>query len=89
MKLAEYFNVTVGVFSYNQMGDVPPAVNGPLHVVPNVITAEFRTFIEIVFENPEKSLDSLHLDGYAFFGVGYIYTCSSVLFSSSFLSKYL
>ncbi|CAD6333467.1 unnamed protein product [Miscanthus lutarioriparius] len=70
VKLAEYFNVTDGVFSYNQMGDVPPAVNGPLHVVPNVITAEFRTFIEIVFENPEKSLDSLHLDGYAFFGVG-------------------
>ncbi|AQK94522.1 SKU5 similar 13 [Zea mays] len=45
-------------------------VNGPLHVIPNVITAEFRTFIEIVFENPEKSIDSLHLDGYAFFGVG-------------------
>ncbi|PWZ08442.1 L-ascorbate oxidase [Zea mays] len=70
LKLAEYFNVTDGVFSYNQMGDVPPAVNGPLHVIPNVITAEFRTFIEIVFENPEKSIDSLHLDGYAFFGVG-------------------
>ncbi|CAN6337262.1 unnamed protein product [Urochloa humidicola] len=70
LKLAEYFNVTEGVFSYNQMEDVPPAVNGPLHVIPNVITAEFRTFIEIVFENPEKSMDSLHLNGYAFFGVG-------------------
>jgi L-ascorbate oxidase len=52
------------------MGDVPPAVNGPLRVLPNVITAEFRTFIEVVFENPEKSMDSLHLDGYAFFPVG-------------------
>jgi len=70
LKLAEYFNATDGVFSYNQMGDAPPAVNGPLHVVPNVITAEFRTFIEIVFENPEKSMDSFHLDGYAFFAVG-------------------
>nr|CAB3461145.1 unnamed protein product [Digitaria exilis] len=70
LKLAEYFNVTDGVFSYNQMGDVPPAVNGPLQVVPNVITAEFRTFIEIVFENPEKSMDSFNLDGYAFFAVG-------------------
>uniref|UniRef100_A0A0D9WHW9 L-ascorbate oxidase n=1 Tax=Leersia perrieri TaxID=77586 RepID=A0A0D9WHW9_9ORYZ len=46
LKLAEYFNVTDGVFRYNQMGDVPPAVNGPLHLVPNVITTEFRTFIE-------------------------------------------
>jgi L-ascorbate oxidase len=70
LKLAEYFNVTDGVFKYNQMGDVPPAVNGPLRVLPNVITAEFRTFIEVVFENPEKSMDSLHLDGYAFFPVG-------------------
>ncbi|KAJ1263386.1 hypothetical protein BS78_09G180600 [Paspalum vaginatum] len=70
LKLAEYFNVTDGVFTYNQMGDVPPAVNGPLRVIPNVITAEFRTFIEIVFENPEKSMDSLHLDGYSFFAVG-------------------
>ncbi|XP_052154932.1 L-ascorbate oxidase homolog [Oryza glaberrima] len=70
LKLAEYFNVTDGVFRYNQMTDVPPAVNGPLHVVPNVITAEFRTFIEIIFENPEKSMDSVHLDGYAFFAVG-------------------
>ncbi|KAL6620438.1 hypothetical protein ACP70R_035577 [Stipagrostis hirtigluma subsp. patula] len=69
-KLAEYFNVTDGVFKYNQMTDEPPAVNGPLQLVPNIITAEYRTFIEIVFENPEKSLDSFHLNGYAFFAVG-------------------
>ncbi|KAF6985225.1 hypothetical protein CFC21_003117 [Triticum aestivum] len=70
LKLAEYFNVSDQVFHYNQMGDEPPAVNGPMHVVPNVITAEFRTFIEVVFENPEKSMDSVHIDGYAFFAVG-------------------
>jgi len=70
VKLAEYFNVTDGVFKYNQMTDAPPGVNGPMHIVPNVITAEFRTFIEIVFENPEKSIDSVHIDGYAFFAVG-------------------
>ncbi|AQL05765.1 SKU5 similar 13 [Zea mays] len=44
LKFAEYFNVTHGVFSYNQMGNVPPAVNGPLHVIPNVITAELHLF---------------------------------------------
>ncbi|XP_020162135.1 L-ascorbate oxidase homolog [Aegilops tauschii subsp. strangulata] len=70
LKLAEYFNVSDQVFKYNQMGDEPPAVNGPMHVVPNVITAEFRTFIEVVFENPEKSMESMHIDGYAFFAVG-------------------
>jgi hypothetical protein len=78
LKLAEYFNVSDKVFKYNQMGDSPPGVNGPMHVAPNVITAEFRTFIEVVFENPEKSMDSLHIDGYAFFAVGYAiqYLCS-------------
>ncbi|ONM19606.1 hypothetical protein ZEAMMB73_Zm00001d004806 [Zea mays] len=44
LKFAEYFNVTHGVFSYNQIGNVPPAVNGPLHVIPNVITAELHLF---------------------------------------------
>ncbi|KAI4997383.1 hypothetical protein ZWY2020_052725 [Hordeum vulgare] len=70
LKLAEYFNISDQVFKYNQMADTPPAVNGPMHVAPNVITAEFRTFIEVVFENPEKSMDSVHIDGYAFFAVG-------------------
>jgi hypothetical protein len=76
LKLAEYFNVSDQVFKYNQMGDSPPGVNGPMHVAPNVITAEFRTFIEVVFENPEKSMDSLHMDGYAFFAVGYVLAVS-------------
>ncbi|EHA8591245.1 putative L-ascorbate oxidase [Cocos nucifera] len=52
------------------MGDVPPPPGVPLTLVPNVITAEFRTFIEIIFENPERSIQSYHLDGYAFFPVG-------------------
>ncbi|KAL6841431.1 hypothetical protein ACP4OV_028949 [Aristida adscensionis] len=69
-KLAEYFNVADGVFKYNQMTDQPPAVDAPIRVVPNVLTLEYRGFIEIVFENPEKSMDSVHLDGYAFFAVG-------------------
>ncbi|PKA66971.1 L-ascorbate oxidase like [Apostasia shenzhenica] len=35
-----------------------------------VLTAEFRTFIEIILENHEKGLQSYHLNGYSFFPVG-------------------
>nr|CAB3474617.1 unnamed protein product [Digitaria exilis] len=73
LKLAEYFNATDGVFQYNLIGDVPPAAGTPLKMAPNVITAEFRTFIEVVFENPEKSIDTFHINGYAFFAAGYVY----------------
>ncbi|KAL6853558.1 hypothetical protein ACP4OV_019587 [Aristida adscensionis] len=70
VKLAEYFNATDGVFKYNLIGDVPPASTAAMQLAPNVLSAEFRTFIEVVFENPEKSIDSFHLNGYAFFAAG-------------------
>lgn len=70
LKLAEYFNLSKPVFKYNLMGDVPPAPDTPVKLAPNVITVEFRTFIEIIFENTEKSIQSYHLDGYAFFPAG-------------------
>ena len=74
VKLAEYFNATDGVFQYDLIGDVPPAKSAPTKMAPNVLRAEFRTFIEVVFENPEKSIDTFHIDGYAFFAVGYVHT---------------
>ncbi|XP_038988287.1 L-ascorbate oxidase homolog [Phoenix dactylifera] len=70
LKLAEYFNLSKPAFEYNLMGDVPPAPDAPVTLAPNVITAEFRTFIEIIFENTERSIQSYHLDGYAFFPAG-------------------
>ncbi|XP_006644902.1 L-ascorbate oxidase homolog [Oryza brachyantha] len=70
LKLAEYFNATAGVFEYNLIGDVPPAAGAAVKLAPNVIQTEFRTFIEVVFENPEKSIDSFHINGYAFFAAG-------------------
>jgi L-ascorbate oxidase len=69
-KLAEYFNATDGVFQYNIISDEPPKSGTPIKVAPNVLSAEFRTFMEVVFENPEKSIDSFHIDGYAFFAAG-------------------
>lgn len=34
------------------------------------MTAEFRTFVEVIFENPETSVQSYHLDCYSFFPTG-------------------
>ncbi|PKA51822.1 L-ascorbate oxidase like [Apostasia shenzhenica] len=70
LKLAEYFGINGKVFNYNLIGDEPPAPATPITVTPNVITVEFRTFIEIILENPETSVQSYHLDGYSFFPVG-------------------
>ncbi|KAK8950239.1 hypothetical protein KSP40_PGU000005 [Platanthera guangdongensis] len=70
VKLAEYFGINAAVFQYNQINDVPPAPRAAVKIAPNVITAEFRTFIEIILENPEKSMQSYHLDGYSFFPAG-------------------
>ncbi|XP_078168290.1 L-ascorbate oxidase homolog [Carex rostrata] len=69
LKLAEYFNVSK-VFDYNLIGDEPPKNLEAGKIAPNVISTEFRTFIEIVFENPEKSIQVYHLDGYSFFAAG-------------------
>ncbi|KAJ0978148.1 hypothetical protein J5N97_013622 [Dioscorea zingiberensis] len=70
LKLLEYYRVTEKEFKYNVMQDVPPAGDAPINVQANVINATFRTFIEIILENPERSIQSYHLDGYSFFSVG-------------------
>ncbi|PKA51171.1 L-ascorbate oxidase like [Apostasia shenzhenica] len=70
LKLAEYFGINATVFKYNLIADEPPAAGAPITVAPNVITAAFRTFIEIILENPETSVQSYHLDGYSFFPAG-------------------
>jgi len=70
LKLAEYFNVSDRVFKYNLIGDVPPEGGVQITVAPNVIKAEFRTYIEIILQNSERSIQSYHLNGYSFFPVG-------------------
>lgn len=69
LKLAEYFGVAEKVFKYDTIADEPLAKVNQITVQPNVINATFRDFIEIVFENHEKSIQSWHLDGYSFFPV--------------------
>jgi len=70
LKLAEYYEVADKVFKYDVQSDDPlPNVGERVTVEPNVVNQTFRNFVEIIFENHEKSLQTWHLDGYSFFAV--------------------
>ncbi|XP_061360614.1 L-ascorbate oxidase homolog [Gastrolobium bilobum] len=69
LKLAEYYGVADKVFKYNIISDEPPVDLKKVTVAPNVINATFRNFIEIIFENHGKTVQSYNLDGYSFFAV--------------------
>uniref|UniRef100_A0A0A0L0B1 Uncharacterized protein n=1 Tax=Cucumis sativus TaxID=3659 RepID=A0A0A0L0B1_CUCSA len=70
LKLAEYFEIAEKVFKYDMISDEGPTEGATaVTIAPNVVNATFRNFIEIIFENHEKSLQSWHLDGYSFFAV--------------------
>ncbi|OVA12803.1 Multicopper oxidase [Macleaya cordata] len=69
LKLADYFNIT-GVFSTNTLLQSPPP-DGPASVATSVILASLHEFIEIVFQNNEKEIQSWHIDGHDFWVVGY------------------
>ncbi|KAL7118467.1 hypothetical protein ACP275_02G003300 [Erythranthe tilingii] len=68
MKLADYFNIA-GVFRVGSISDNPPQGKG-INLDTSVMGADYRAFVEIVFENRENIVQSWHLDGYAFFLVG-------------------
>ncbi|KAI3409707.1 Kinesin motor domain-containing protein [Psidium guajava] len=70
LKLAEYFSVADKVFKYDTIPDEPLLKKASLvTLAPNVMNVTFRTFVEIILENHEKSIQSWHLDGYSFFAV--------------------
>jgi L-ascorbate oxidase len=69
LKLAEYYGVADKVFKYNIISDEPPVDPRAITIAPNVINATFRNFIEIIFENPGKVVQSYNLGGYSFFAV--------------------
>ncbi|OMO57807.1 Multicopper oxidase, type 1 [Corchorus olitorius] len=69
LKFAEYYNIADKVFKYNVIRDDPPPKITNLTNEPNVLNVTFRTFVEIIFENHEKSLQSYNLDGHSFFAV--------------------
>lgn len=70
LKLADYYNIS-GVFSTGSIQDVPS--DGPARLDAAVVKTDYHAFVEIVFQNNERSLQSWHLDGYDFWVVGFAY----------------
>lgn len=69
LKLAEYFGVPEKVFKYDIVKDEPPTPEDMVIIAPSVVNATFRNFVEFIFENHEKTIQTWHLDGYSFFAV--------------------
>ncbi|XP_021771861.1 L-ascorbate oxidase homolog [Chenopodium quinoa] len=72
LKLAEYYEAADKVFKYDNIGDDPPANVDQLDKItlaPIVLNFKYRDFIEVIFENHEKSVQTFHLAGYSFFPV--------------------
>ncbi|OIT34368.1 PREDICTED: L-ascorbate oxidase homolog [Nicotiana attenuata] len=67
LKLADYYNIK-GVFEVGSITDHPTGRH--IHLNTAVMGADYRAFVEIVFENRENIMQSWHLDGYSFFVVG-------------------
>ena len=67
LKLADYFKID-GVF---KVGSIPDRPSGnSMYLDTSVMGADFRAFVEIVFQNHENIVQSWHLDGYSFWVVG-------------------
>ena len=71
IKLAQYYGVADKVFKYGLCKDeyMPPNGNEVITIAPNVVNVTYRNFVEIIFENHEKSVQSWQLDGFNFFAV--------------------
>ncbi|CAH9116440.1 unnamed protein product [Cuscuta europaea] len=67
LKLADHFKIP-GVFTVGSIKD--NATGGPVILDTSVVTAEFRSFIQVIFVNKEETVQSWHLDGQFFFVVG-------------------
>jgi len=68
LKLADYFKIP-GVFNLGSMPTWPPSGNNA-YFQTSVLAANFREYVEIVFQNWEDTVQSWHIDGYSFFVVG-------------------
>jgi len=67
LKLADYFKIQ-GVFNLGTLPDYPRG--GGAYLQAAVMSGQFRSFIEIVFQNNENTIQSWHVDGYSFFVAG-------------------
>ncbi|XP_059625419.1 L-ascorbate oxidase homolog [Cornus florida] len=69
LKLAEYYGVGDKIYKNDTMPKEPPADPRAFQLIPNVLNTTLHEFVEIVFENREKTMQTWHFNGYAFFGV--------------------
>lgn len=86
LKLADYYNIS-GVYRMGAIPDAPAAshsgtqngtgADAALKNATAVMDSDHRSFVEVVFENSEDSLQSWHLDGYSVFVAGYVHIKSS------------
>jgi hypothetical protein len=67
LKLADFFKIS-GVFSLGTISDSP--TGGGAYLQTSVMAADFRGYVEIVFENTEDTVQSWHINGHSFFVVG-------------------
>ncbi|XP_038704166.1 L-ascorbate oxidase homolog [Tripterygium wilfordii] len=67
LKLADYFKIS-GVFNPNSIPYSPTGAGAYLQT--SVMAADFRGYVEIVFENYEDTVESWHIDGHNLFVVG-------------------
>ncbi|KAK2657378.1 hypothetical protein Ddye_010430 [Dipteronia dyeriana] len=70
LKLADWYNIP-DVFSLNTIKDTLTTPPGTAVLGASVFNTTLHDFVEIVFQNPEKSIQSMHLDGYSCHVVGY------------------
>lgn len=66
LKLLDYYNL--GGFRVGSISDRPNG--GGLYLDTAVLGADYRAWVEFVFQNDEDIVQSLHLNGYSFFVVG-------------------
>ncbi|URD97276.1 L-ascorbate oxidase [Musa troglodytarum] len=67
LKVADFYKIP-GVFFLGSIPDNPTFGGGYLQT--SVMAANFRDYVEIVFENYENTMQSWHIDGYSFWIVG-------------------
>ncbi|GMJ10603.1 SKU5 similar 5 [Hibiscus trionum] len=67
LKLADYFKIG-GVYRVGSISAGPHG--GNIYLDTSVMQADYRAFVEIVFQNNENIVQSWHIDGYNFFVVG-------------------
>lgn len=71
LKLADYYGVS-GVYTLDAFPRSPGSTTSmSLTYLTSVTSGVYRGFMEIIFQNDDGVVQSYHLDGYAFFVVGF------------------